>query len=93
LAIKGKILGCDFLKDFSVRNNLPMFCEFTNDDFERILSFAALESFADANEAMKKDEEPLGDLAISLVEHILLDPFAIRADDLPSAHPITYAHG
>jgi hypothetical protein len=78
--MKGSVKGADFLADFCVRHNIPMFEAFTEEDFNRILSFSALEAFADANEQLKGGE-PLGDLAINLVIAITSDPFVVRPDD------------
>jgi hypothetical protein len=50
-AIKGEMSGPDFLTDFCVRRSLPMPFGFSQDDFERFLSWGALEAFADSNES------------------------------------------
>lgn len=65
-AIKGLMPGAVFLKEFCVRNKVPTPFSFTQEDFERILSFSAIEAFADSFENLRKGDESLGDLAINL---------------------------
>jgi hypothetical protein len=66
-AIRGKLSGADFLLDFCTRFGHPTDLGLTEEDFNRFLSFLAIEQFADSNESLVKEGNDLGSIATNLV--------------------------